>query len=369
MRAETSESSTCLQEVLIIAILSVICIVQNLFHQGKGSRLHSLNSHYLVLFKNPRDKLQILTLAKQMYPGQTDFFIKRYEEALRRPFGYLLVDLKTTTQDNCRLRTNVLPGEERFDNVGVTDNISQELLKYIKKQNLATAPVLPAMQKLQDSMDGLLSRTDLGEYERTRQYMQLQNKYLTFKHYSWIRDAQDQVYLTLKSNEKCLVIFWQIMYPHPFKSRWQSQWTQFKNQWLMYKRSLFKNYQYKRPPFKSPVSLQATPAKVLPPSSILTPPPTGEAPSQGKRKRPRIRFVNYLEDLRSRRSQRLRLSSLLYLPSLIIRPSGFAIEFEYGIRPLTKPMIFKQFTFAFDVFDIRANPLAARLLAEYYETK
>ena len=47
--------------------LSVIYIVQNLFHQGKGSRSISLNSHYLVLFKNPRDKLQILTLAKQMY--------------------------------------------------------------------------------------------------------------------------------------------------------------------------------------------------------------------------------------------------------------------------------------------------------------
>ena len=30
--------------------LSVIYIVQNLFHQGKGSRSISLNSHYLVLF-------------------------------------------------------------------------------------------------------------------------------------------------------------------------------------------------------------------------------------------------------------------------------------------------------------------------------
>ena len=49
--------------------LSVIYIVQNLFHQGNGSRSISLNSHYLVLFKNPWDKLQILTLAKQMYPG------------------------------------------------------------------------------------------------------------------------------------------------------------------------------------------------------------------------------------------------------------------------------------------------------------
>ena len=94
--------------------LSVIYIVQNLFHQGKGSCSISLNSHYLVLFKNPRDKLQILTLAKQMYPRQTDFFLNQYEKAVKRPFGYLLIDLKTTTQDNCRLRTNVLPSEEGF---------------------------------------------------------------------------------------------------------------------------------------------------------------------------------------------------------------------------------------------------------------
>ena len=31
-------------------------------------------------------------------------------------------------------------------------------------------------------MDGLLARTDLGAYEKTRQYLQLQNKYLTFQH-------------------------------------------------------------------------------------------------------------------------------------------------------------------------------------------
>ena len=104
--------------------LSVIHIVQNLFHQGKGSRSISLNSHYLVLFKNPRDKLQILTLAKQMYPGQTDFFLNQYEEAVKRPFGYLLIDLKTTTQDNCRLRTNVLPSEEGFNQqAGFQENI------------------------------------------------------------------------------------------------------------------------------------------------------------------------------------------------------------------------------------------------------
>ena len=44
-----------------------------------------------------------------------------------------------------------------------------------------TPPVVPVMQKLQDSMDGLLSRSDLGDDERAKHYMQLQNKYLTFK--------------------------------------------------------------------------------------------------------------------------------------------------------------------------------------------
>ena len=161
--------------------LTVIYIVQNVFHQGKGSHSISLNSHYLVLFKNPRDKLQVLTLAKQMYPGRTDFFLKQYEEAARRPYGYLLIDLKTTTQDDCRLRTNVLPEEEGFNQVAMEENIPQELLRYLKQQNPSSDPLLPAMQRLKSAMDGTLSRSDLGEDEKAKQFLQLQNRYLTFK--------------------------------------------------------------------------------------------------------------------------------------------------------------------------------------------
>jgi len=128
---------------------SVIYIVQNVFHQGKGSRSISLNSHYLVLFKNAYDKLPVLTLAKQMYPGRTDFFLKHYEEAVKGPYGYLLIDFKTTTRDDCSLRTNVLPGEEGFKKIEMDGNIPQELLRYLKRQNLSTDPHLPAMQRLQ----------------------------------------------------------------------------------------------------------------------------------------------------------------------------------------------------------------------------
>ena len=58
-----------------------------------------------------------------MYPGQTDFFLNQYEENVKRPSGYVLIDLKTTTQDNGRLRINVLPSEEGFNQAGFHDNI------------------------------------------------------------------------------------------------------------------------------------------------------------------------------------------------------------------------------------------------------
>ena len=69
-----------------------------------------------------------------MYLGQTDLFLNQYEEAAKRPFGYLLIDLKTTTQDNCRLRTNVLSSGEGFNQACFQENIPQELVKYIKRK-------------------------------------------------------------------------------------------------------------------------------------------------------------------------------------------------------------------------------------------
>jgi hypothetical protein len=50
--------------------LSIIYIVQNIFHQGKEMRNISLNAHYIVLFKTPRDKQQIYMLARKINPGR-----------------------------------------------------------------------------------------------------------------------------------------------------------------------------------------------------------------------------------------------------------------------------------------------------------
>ena len=91
--------------------LSIIFIIHNLFHQGREMRNLSLNSHYIILFKNPRDSLQIATLARQMYPGKSKFLIEAYQNATKESYGYLLLDLKPTTTDALRVRTNILPTE------------------------------------------------------------------------------------------------------------------------------------------------------------------------------------------------------------------------------------------------------------------
>ena len=61
--------------------LSVIFLLQNVYFQGKIMRTLSLNAAYLVLFKNPRDKLQMMTLGKQMYLGKTEQFVQKYKAA------------------------------------------------------------------------------------------------------------------------------------------------------------------------------------------------------------------------------------------------------------------------------------------------
>ena len=38
-----------------------------------------------------------------MYPWQTDFFLNQYEKAVKRSFGYLLIDLKTTGKETVPL--------------------------------------------------------------------------------------------------------------------------------------------------------------------------------------------------------------------------------------------------------------------------
>ena len=72
--------------------ISVIFLTQNVYEKGKYARSISLNSHYLILFKNRRDQAQIMHLARQVYPGETKFFQEVFNEATSEKYGFLIVD-------------------------------------------------------------------------------------------------------------------------------------------------------------------------------------------------------------------------------------------------------------------------------------
>ncbi|KAK3719577.1 hypothetical protein QZH41_006799 [Actinostola sp. cb2023] len=164
--------------------LSVIFLLKNLYFQGKIMRTLSLNAAYLILFKKNRDKLQMLTLGKQMYPGKTEQFIQKYEAAVQRPYGYLFVDLKPNTPDECRLRTNVLPSDQSSTQAPTPSRSSaestalQSMANYFKRQGYLQSPLLKPMQNINDQMKSILKEPNVPAEIKSKEYNQLFNRYL-----------------------------------------------------------------------------------------------------------------------------------------------------------------------------------------------
>jgi hypothetical protein len=59
------------------------------------------------MFKNPIDQQQVMNLARQMYPEKPHHLLHHFQAATVKPYEYLVIDLKPTTPDSLRLRTNV----------------------------------------------------------------------------------------------------------------------------------------------------------------------------------------------------------------------------------------------------------------------
>ena len=104
--------------------LSVILLTQNLYNKGPIVRDLNLNAHYIVMFKSPRDKLQIQCLGRQVYPSDQKYFMSAYEQSTESAHGYLLLDLKQSTSDKFRLRTRIVPNPET--------NFEQKPIAFIK---------------------------------------------------------------------------------------------------------------------------------------------------------------------------------------------------------------------------------------------
>ena len=94
--------------------LSVLHLVQNVFDKNKHTRTISLNAHYLVIFKNPRDASQVTHLAKQMYPGHVRYLQEVFGDATLEAYGYLFIDLKQETPEHLCLCTRIMPNETQY---------------------------------------------------------------------------------------------------------------------------------------------------------------------------------------------------------------------------------------------------------------
>ena len=90
---------------------TVLAIIHNLFNQEKHMRSITLNTHYFIIFRSPRDNRQIDYFGGQVFPKKPKFLGHAFQLATERPFGYLTIDLRPNTIDSLRICSGILPNE------------------------------------------------------------------------------------------------------------------------------------------------------------------------------------------------------------------------------------------------------------------
>ena len=91
--------------------VTILYLVQNLFDQGKSPRTVSLNSHYIVVFRNLRDQSQLRTMAAQILPKNSQWLMDAYADATTKPYGYLVIDNSPHCDPIFRFQTNIVYGD------------------------------------------------------------------------------------------------------------------------------------------------------------------------------------------------------------------------------------------------------------------
>lgn len=87
--------------------ISVLLLSQNIFFSAKFSRNISLNSKYIVIFRNPRDAGQIWHLARQIEPENPKKLVSAYKRATQKAYTYIFIDLNQTTPELFKYRVDL----------------------------------------------------------------------------------------------------------------------------------------------------------------------------------------------------------------------------------------------------------------------
>ncbi len=81
--------------------------MQNVFEQSTQLRTISLNTHYIVAFKNHRNQRQMYTLIRQVVPRNPEWLIQAYEDAVKKPYSYMVFDARSDSHDSLRFRSEI----------------------------------------------------------------------------------------------------------------------------------------------------------------------------------------------------------------------------------------------------------------------
>ena len=134
--------------------LSTIYIKHNLFHQSKLGRDVELQNTHIVLFKSPRDVMQVTTLCTQLGLGSE--LVDWYRDATSVPFGHLLIDLSPRTDDRLRYSTNTgsIPSKLYF-----TDRLKHSKILDVEHTKSLYSPSVPIIfQQMQKSFPSVLPK-------------------------------------------------------------------------------------------------------------------------------------------------------------------------------------------------------------------
>lgn len=88
--------------------ITVLFVTQNTFLKSPNYRTMSLNTNYYVFFRNFRDRTPIRSFALQFMPENSNIVMGTFNDIMKIPHGHLLFDLKQTTKEIMRIRSNVL---------------------------------------------------------------------------------------------------------------------------------------------------------------------------------------------------------------------------------------------------------------------
>lgn len=92
--------------------ISSIFITQNMFNNSPKNRTIALNTQYMIITKNPRACSQLNTLAQQLFgKGKSNILCEAYNDIMKKPYGYLVIDLHPSSNTDYMLRTEIFPKE------------------------------------------------------------------------------------------------------------------------------------------------------------------------------------------------------------------------------------------------------------------